>query len=258
MSDTIPATADVRWRDKAQAFHEGWLSVFGTPPSLHAVVLGLCVAQHETRCGDAWPGEHNWGACQKRRLTPEEKAAVVGIVCGPKTVEQARVALREAGLPPDQEALHVDSSPGKGWYWVYFWAFPDDVGGAALFVKVIARQRPGCRVILDGAGGPMELAGAMYRSGYYEGFHDPKAPGGKEQNIADYGGSLARLEPGIRGVLSGWQGHAPIPPEAPEWVATEEDRQQQLSLFIMPTLERGGGPADPLDHLHVDDMTPTA
>jgi hypothetical protein len=48
-----------RWYRKADAYTEAWKDAFGSYPPRGAVVLGLAVAQHETACGDAWPGENN-------------------------------------------------------------------------------------------------------------------------------------------------------------------------------------------------------
>jgi hypothetical protein len=75
-----------RWHQKANAFVTAWRRRFGNDPTQHAVVLGLSVAQHETRCGDAWPGpdkipntaddENNWGACTFRAVNAAEYAAI--------------------------------------------------------------------------------------------------------------------------------------------------------------------------------------
>ena len=285
-----------RWHDKADSFVHGWRERLGDDPPLHAVVLGLSVAQHETACGDAWPGEHNWGAVQKR--TPNQHERVVlsraGIAPSPKNVAAARVAIQAAidsgeslvikvpeldakGKPTGKtvdkdigpcptltdEALHCDSSPGKGWYFVYFWAFKTDVGGASLFVKILAVNRPGCRaVLLNENGTELQLAEGMYNTGYYEGFYkggswytkgadgkwhewvssDPHPPGamqGSSLNIKAYAGSLSALTPGIRQALRDWQPPSGEPTEDP---APETD----------PSPNAPTEPAPPLIQLEVD------
>jgi hypothetical protein len=235
-----------RWHDKADAFVYGWREREGDDPTLHAVVLGLAVAQHETACGDAWPGEHNWGAVQKRVPNAQEKAALAkaGVVPSPKNVARAReviAAAIEAGecQPLTNEALHCDSSPGKGWYFVYFWAFKTDVGGASLFVKILATNRKNCKaVLLNDHGTEMQLADGMYATRYYEGFYeknvwyvkgadgkwhkwvsaDPPPEGaqkGSVLNVRAYGGALAAITPGIRKALVDWHLPSGEPTEDP-------------------------------------------
>lgn len=220
--------ANTRWVDKANALTTAWTQERGTPPTWTGVVLCLAVAQHETLCGDAWAGEHNWGAVQKRRLTSAEQAVLTtaGIVPAPKNVTAARDALGRAvaagQIPPlDHEALHIDSSPGKGWYFVYFWAYPNDVEGAVRFVHTLvgARRASVLNVIAPASGEAWPVltravATTMYNTGYYEGFHDPHQEGGRDANITDYTTSLAKLAPAIATALktAAW---TPLPP-APE------------------------------------------
>jgi hypothetical protein len=241
----------VRWHDKADAFVHGWRERLGVDPPLNAVVLGLAVAQHETACGDAWAGEHNWGAVQKRVLNAEEKTLLSskGIVpyhrrvvrdgkpVTESSVPAARAAIAEAGLPLDREALHIDSSPGKGWYFVYFWAFPNDVEGASFFIKILAVNRASCRaVMLNDKGTEHQLAEGMYNSRYYEGFYERgafyskgtdgkwhKLPAGASDNavkgetlnIKAYGGALAAITPKIRQALVDWHPPSGEPTEDP-------------------------------------------
>jgi hypothetical protein len=219
-----------RWPAKADAYAAGWKNKFGAWPSKANVILGLAVAQHETACGDAWSGEHNWGACQKRTLNVQERAALsrAGITANPHNVAAARGTIAQAiangSCPPlDHEALHVDSSPVTGWYFVYFWAFATDEGGATLFVHVLAEQRASCRLTLEGAqdatlvGDAYKLAATMYQTHYYEGVHNPHQPGGAQANINDYAQALQGLVPGIAVALSAWtpDGSVPAPPGPP-------------------------------------------
>lgn len=198
-----------RWYQKAQAYCDAWKKVFDEEPSVGNVVLGLSVAQHETRCGDIWPGEHNWGAVQKRRLSAEEKKALseAGVSPAPVNVPRARDVLRDAGLAEDHGALHCDSSPTlpkPGWYFVYFWAFPNDAEGAVKFVKILAGQRAGCRAVLERTGTEQDLAAAMYSSKYYEGFHDPSTGDGRAANVSDYASALRRIRHEIFFALESW------------------------------------------------------
>ncbi len=58
---------------KCDAYREGWRRNFATLPSHENAALGVSVAWHETRCGDAWPGEYNWGAATLRSLNSAEQ-----------------------------------------------------------------------------------------------------------------------------------------------------------------------------------------
>lgn len=214
-----------RWQRKAAAVIDGWGVVFGKDPPAGAVVLVLAVAQHETRCGDAWPGENNWGAVQdadkgvQARMRDALRAA--GLAAHPSRVDEAKALLTTAGLRTD--GLHVDSSPGKGYYWVYFVTFPTEAEGAAHLVRTLAERRASCRAVLESGGSAMALAQAMYNSRYYEGFHkrgvhyERQADGrwypvpsktstswtGEELNVAAYGGALQSLSRTITSALAG-------------------------------------------------------
>lgn len=214
------ASSAPRWGTKATAFAQAWMTKYGTAPSKWAVSCACAVAQHETLCGDAWPGEFNWGAIQLRVLTAAEKTVLASVPCTPQSVKDARTVLAaavEAGTIPAEPngALHVDSSPGKGWYWVFFHAFVDDVAGAAYFLHVLCDQRPASLPILNQALGAwrtdlFNLANVMYQTHYYEGFRIPTsmytAPDGTQvtgavMNVLDYSGSLIGIAPGIFSAL---------------------------------------------------------
>jgi peptidoglycan hydrolase-like protein with peptidoglycan-binding domain len=209
-----------RWVVKATAFAAGWADVFaGEVPSMWAVALGLAVAQHETSCGDAWVGEYNWGGVQLGGLNSEESEYLqsAGIAPSPSNVPVARAALAAAGLTRQGGALHVDTSPvgGEHYYFAWFAAFSDDEAGATYFVRVLCQRRPQCKLALvsslgNWGGSATNLATAMYKSGYYEGFHDPRLPGGIEANIADYARAILALAPGIYNILAS-QGWTPSP-----------------------------------------------
>lgn len=212
-----------RWAAKAAAYGAGWAAKVGGEPSLANLVLGLSVAEHETWCGDAWPGEHNWGACQKRVPNAAEKAvlAAAKLAASPSNVGRAvelLAAAAEAGkvqLDP-QAALHADSSPGKGYYFVFFWAFQDDAAGAAFFVDVLAGKHASTRLVLTSAkaadaASAYALAASMYSAGYYEGFYVkaqkyPQKVGpdktGAELNVEAYASAILKLVPTILAALS--------------------------------------------------------
>jgi len=200
--------SETRWVEKATAYAKAWQDVFpGDVTSTWAVALALAVAQHETWCGDAWAGEHNWGGVQLGGLNQAEQACLgtAGITPTPQNLATARQALFTAGLTRQGGALHIDSSPtpqGKRYYFAWFAEFPDDEQGAAYFIKVIAKNRPSCAAVLKQALGAwradsLALAAAMYATHYYEGFHDPNQPGGKQANIQDYGSAIFALAPPI-------------------------------------------------------------
>lgn len=227
-----------RWQSKAASYRAGWREVFGVDPTDANTALGLSVAEHETRCGDAWPGEFNWGAVQVSAAEwggPDfaKERVVLGQCELPKSIAEikhavadARAALDAAGLK--WNGLHVDTSPRLrsasnpiGAYWIFFRVFDDDAAGAAHFIKTLAKARTSCRAVLERGGTGYELAGAMYASKYFEGFRKPGSyyartngswrevpagtPGaitGKELNVLDYGGALVRLVPGVAAALA--------------------------------------------------------
>lgn len=71
-------------KKKAKALAEAWYQMLGAWPSLHAVILAVAVATHETRCGDAWTirwsdpahPSGNWGASTLRKLNAAECSAI--------------------------------------------------------------------------------------------------------------------------------------------------------------------------------------
>jgi len=193
------SAAAQRIRTKAGALVTAWRRVLGEAPSAHALVLVLSVAELETRMGDAWgPGERNWGGTQKRPLSPAERGILatnaITADAGDEAVRRARALL----TPGPNEVLHRDYSPRHGWYFVWFWSFPNDVDAAAKFLEVLVIRRPSVRAILDRAT-PTELAAAMYATRYYEGHH----AGDAAANIADYAAALERVRGPIAQALEG-------------------------------------------------------
>lgn len=244
-----------RWIQKADALTAGWLATLGVLPPKCAIRLALCPAQHETRCGDAWPNEFNWGATTLRSLNDEELAVVKGagliatVGAGHETIaDAAMVALRASGLSLPPATIHCDSRPGnakKGEpktvpYFTWFASFPDDAHGAAYFVKLLAgAKHPNTRAVLERVGSlPRDLAQAQYNAGYYTGFfekstnYEKDAQGkwtpvpspsavsrrGADLNVDAYGSALARIKPEIDAALVAWEPSEPIELPDPLWI----------------------------------------
>jgi len=207
-----------RYVNKANVVTAAWRTLFGSTPSKHAVILAMAVAEFETRLGDAggsWKGEHNWGAVHKRGLTAAEGAVLsshnISPTGGEAAVASARAVLKATG--PD-EALHIDDGP-TGKYFVWFWAFPNDVEAAKKFLSTLIANRPGVRAVID-AGTAGDVARAMYQSKYFTGVH--KGDGADEANIGDYAKNVAAKALPIESALSmaGWDpAHAGEPLEDP-------------------------------------------
>jgi hypothetical protein len=165
----------------------------------------MAIAEHETRLGDVWPGEHNWGGIHKRSLSAVERSFLDarGIVAsgGAAALQAARGLLPHAA----DEALHIDRSPVSGPYFVWFWAFPDDASAARKFLQVLLVQRPNVREVLE-HDDPRAVAAAMYDARYYEGAHK----GDRDANINDYARRIAALEALISSALA--PSPAPLPP----------------------------------------------
>lgn len=258
-----------RWYTKANAYAAAWRGIFGADPIKNAVVLGLSVAEHETRCGDDWAGENNWGAVQDREPTADELDAVSGIPPHPSNVEEARAAIAVHGYRT--AGFHADYTPRKPahYYWVYFATFATEAEGAARCVHVLAEQRPTCRnVLMDPLGSEHALAERMRATGYYEGFRNPKGTyeyrdgawhevqpsdpaqgprrAGNDLNIDDYAGALSKLTPGIRAALAQWTPGAqpPVAPDARTDIATVRGQQHALNILHMadPPLGEDGIP----------------
>ena len=205
-----------RWWQKANAYAAAWSKIFaGEIPSKYNVALGLGVAEHETWCGDAWKGEHNWGAVQLRGLNAVERGILsqAGLTASSANLPQAKALLGANSAVGG--ALHIDTSPVAGPYFVWFCAFPDDETGAEKFVQVLAKNRVSCHDALVGAGTGLataiDLAAAMYRTHYYEGFHDPHKPGGDDANIADYANAISPLTNEAYEALAEWAPNKSFP-----------------------------------------------
>lgn len=206
-----------RWWQKANAYSAAWSKLFnGQVPSHYNVALGLGVAEHETWCGDAWKGTHNWGAVQLRGLNADERETLKS--AGVTASAQGLVVARTLLAPVPGGALHVDTSPVGGAYFVWFCAFADDELGAQKFVQTLAKNRPSCCDVLEGAApSAYALATAMYNTHYYEGFHNPHTPGGDQANINDYTASIATLMSEAYEALADWEPGK----EFPAYVATD-------------------------------------
>lgn len=217
-----------RYTDKADALVAAWQKRYaGTLPTKHAVIMCCAVAEHETNCGDAWKHSGNWGAIQRRSMTAAERATAAS-----------------GGTPTPTDAfeqLHGDSSPINGRYASWFWAFPPgivygpaelegDKAGAWKLLEVLLDRRPSIKAAIDTMD-VQSLASDMYHTHYYEGFHDPRKPGGVDANIADYAHALAWTSGAFSSALTDWQpGGAPAPNGPPD-LATTLGVQQALNLL---------------------------
>lgn len=165
-------------------------------PTKAFILHAMSVAEHETRNGLAWPGENNFGAVQLRALNQAELVDYQSgkLHAGSRTTETHR-----SDVPLG--ALHVDTHPGPRGavpYPVWFAAFPTRVEGVSYFLKIFVRlslitttplaiapadvglhahmfeadpSHPlsESAAAVDGATAH-DVAAAMYRHGYYEGF----------------------------------------------------------------------------------------
>src|SRR6201992_3098470 len=110
-----------RYQVKAATVAAAWTRALTEPPTRHALILAMAVADFETRLGDAggtWRGEHNWGAIHKRGVTSEELAVLLGHGIHP-TGDEALRAARRLLTPGPNEALHIDKNH-IGSYFVWF------------------------------------------------------------------------------------------------------------------------------------------
>jgi hypothetical protein len=200
-----------RWISKADAYVAGYLRTLNVTPSKHNVTSALCVAELETRCGDACWG--NWGGTTAEQLAPDERARLSAANLSPSNPDDLLAAQNLLG-PQPHKVLGQDSDPRAGWYWIWFYLPSTPADGAAYFVKVLVVQRPACKTILEDDNGTLDqLARAMYNSHYYSGHYDPHNPSvnyngkqmpGDEANIESYRDSLLRIQQGLIATLTNW------------------------------------------------------
>jgi hypothetical protein len=209
-----------RYRRKAGVVAAAWQRTLGEPPTRHALVLAMAVADFETRLGDAggtWRGEHNWGAIHRRSLTPSEASILLGHGVFPTGDDALRTArgLLTAG---SNEALHIDKNQ-VGPYFAWFWAFDNDTDGASKYLELLVRNRRGVRAVID-TGSPTELAAAMYASRYFEGTSaEPR------ENIRAYAARIEDYQARVESALLGWPAPTTSPTGAPLPAPAAEDRR---------------------------------
>lgn len=229
------------WWDKANAIAPAMPGA-----STASVALLLAIAEHETDCGDAWPGEHNWGATTRRGLSAADSAALAAAHVVPviqptaqRLVSEglATDVLRTAGIDPPDAAIHVDSRPPGKVYFTWFARFADDAAGAAYFVSFFRTQAEK-QGLADAS--PAEEAAAMYAAHYYTGTHiDPAA------DISDYLRAVDPLFRAASAALGGWAPGTDPPavtePATPD-LATTLGVQQALNRLVpgvAPLVEDG-------------------
>ena len=208
---------------KADALLAAWERVTGQPPPCRsAVLLCLAQAQLETRCGDAWPGCHNWGATDYRSLRLGELTDYQGgtLVAGHWLhADGSHGADRRPG---DVAQMHLDTHPGGGSYPMWFAAFDDDTSGAAYYLRIVLRMAG--EVLASPLATSSDLATAVYLHGYYEGVHPGARPytartlpltAPELANVADYARGLDRCRASIEPALTDWTGVVDVPPTDP-------------------------------------------
>lgn len=139
------------YRRKCRAYSDAWVENYGARPGRVNVALAVSVATHETRAGDAWPGEdgivgtdddeNNWGATTLRALNDAERFALA---------TDALERLIAAGVGPRD---------GEGWERLFFDSFK--YTREALYLRggldVIRAQRA-LEIKADGKWGPKSEA----------------------------------------------------------------------------------------------------
>lgn len=212
----------IDYRAKAATAAQAWTNVFGRPISQNALILVLAVGDLETGLGNV-PG-NNWGSVHKRTLTPDEHAILEQHSLLPSN---ANLAEARTLLPPGpSEMLFVDTGP-SGPYFVWLWAFPDDLSAATKFLQVLVQQRPGVSAIIDTAT-PNQLAAAMYASKYFTGNStDPQT------NVNAYAGLIAKHAQTIAPALQGAPGY---PPPAPELAPLEPHSSLNAGVIVLAGL----------------------
>ena len=203
---------------KATALLAAWRTVLGCdPPALSTFLLPLAQADFETGMGAAWPPSRNWGACDLRGLTPAEQAA--NLPAG--TWLHKDGTYDQTHRPDDVGVLQTDSHPGGTTFRVWFAAFPDDVAGAAYFLRIVCRSSKA--VLLDPNASPLSYATALYLGCYYEGVHTGARPcghrtlplnAGEAANVNSYMTVVASRASVLAPLLAqaGWALPAPVAP----------------------------------------------
>lgn len=222
-----------RWYAKANAIAPAMPS-----SKIASIALLLAIAEHETRCGDAWAGEHNWGATTRRGLSPADREALDGVapIISPTSARLASElaatdALADAGIAPTDAAIHVDSRPPGIVYFTWFAKFSDDAAGAAYFVTFF-RTMAEKQGLADG--NAWEEASAMYAAHYYTGVHIDAA-----EDITDYFRAISPLQSSIVAALVNWTpGAEPPPPEVGSVIWVQE-RLNALGITTPPLVEDG-------------------
>lgn len=152
-----------------------WRAVYLSDPPSRAVSILMAQAWLETKYGRAWrgagEGSHNWGAIQNGRPP-----------CDPATSFE-----------------HGDTSPATVTrparkYQACFARYPDDLKGAAAFVRTATRTDDERSALRHGT--ITDYAAALYDAGYYEGLGTTRSA-----RISNYAsaleGILKRIDPSL-------------------------------------------------------------
>jgi hypothetical protein len=198
-------------RAKAAALAAAWPRVTGAPPNKNAIRLCLAQATHESHCGDDWPLSNNWGCCDYRPCNAAELVAITNGQLADGSWLYADGTFSSAHRPDAVAQMHTDVHPGGVRYHTWFAAFPDDVAGAAYYLK-IAWRMAGAVLACEQATAT-DFATACYVHGYFEGVHPGARPVGRRTlpltppeaaNVADYASAMNKVLPEIDAALQGW------------------------------------------------------
>lgn len=205
---------------KAQAVVDAYVDVFGEHITRGELLYLLCVAEHETHCGDDWKDRlgnplHNWGAVQWRVPTADERLRI-----------QAGDLVKGSTIPGG--VLEEDYSPNGGNYWVWFRTFLNDRAGAGFLVTTLYKHNPEARAVAAAGGKSIDFCTAMYRRGYYENTHPTpaeKAAGMKPARPV-YGpkGEILRTDPLLPAEAENVRDYtSSVDKLMPEWLAALKD-----------------------------------
>lgn len=215
----LPARGDRLWFNR---YRYSWQILDGTECDVAAMQRDLGVTV-DGRTGpktlaalaDQYPGAdpaQYWPKLKQAiAINAQELSAIqsimptVGAGHEARAKEAMRVLLEGFGkenMP--KGAIHCDSEPKNGAYFVFFAAFNDpgktaaenEADGAEYYLRILVRTSAE-RAALE-SGNPFTMASAQYAASYFRGRHNPDEPGGDERNIEDYASGISRNMPSVR------------------------------------------------------------
>ena len=150
------------------------LKALGIMPTRSVAQHVQGVAYLESRYGTAWStpegrASNNWGAVQYRTPGQLGLDPTNDLAPHPSHLTSGAVLPYPRISPDGKGFLAVDSSPGKGWYWIYFRRYGTPAEGAAHVAKVMYVARPSVLSAAK-AGNTYGVSEQMRNTVYYEGF----------------------------------------------------------------------------------------